>query len=120
MPLLEPLVSSDFVITDVFEFATLIKERADSCNKNLMSVDIDSLSTNVPVLETINIILDRLFPINKSTVYGMNKVKIESLLKRAVTDSYFTFNDQLYRQIVGVAMGSPFWANFCHYFYECS
>ena len=73
----------------------------------MVSVDFDSLFTNVPVLETINIILDRLFPTNKSTVHGMNKDKFESLLKLAMTDSYFTFNDQLHRQIDGVAMGSP-------------
>ena len=42
------------------------------------------------------------------------KKKFESLLKLAVTDSYFTFNVQLYRQIDGVAMGSslgPIYAN---------
>ena len=70
-------------------------------------MDIDSLFTYVPIWETINIILNRLFPTNKSTIHGMSKDKFESLLKLAVTDSYFTFTDQLCRQIDGVAMGSP-------------
>ena len=65
----------------------MIRERGDSCNTKLVSMDVNSLFTNMPVLETINIILDRLFPTNKSTIHGINKDKFESLLKLAVTDS---------------------------------
>ena len=104
---MEPLVSSDFIISDVFEFATTIRERTDVQFTRLVSVDVDSLFTNFPVLETIDIILNRLFPNKNSAVHGMDRSRFESLLKLAVTDSYFTFDEQLYRQIDGVAMGSP-------------
>ena len=95
----------------------MIRERVDSCNTKLVIVDVDNLFTNVPVLKTINIILDRIFPTNKSAIiHGMNKDNFESLLKLVVTDSYFTFNDQLYRQIDCVAMGSPFGPIFAYIF----
>ena len=46
----------------------------------------------------------------------MNPDKFESLLKLAVTDLYFTFNDQLYSQIDDVAMGSPLGPIFANIF----
>ena len=73
----------------------------------MISLDSESLSTNVPVSETIDIILNKLF-INASDMYhGFTRQDFHTLLKLAVEDSYFSFNDNLYCQIDGMAMGSP-------------
>ena len=70
------------------------------------SLDVDSLFTNIPLDETINICTESIF--NESdTVEGLNKSENKELLSLATKESYFIFNELLYKQIDGVAMGSP-------------
>ena len=69
------------------------------------SVDVDSLFTNIPLAETIDICTDTLFE-NMEKV-GLSKIEFKELLSLATKESYFIFNGQLYKQVDGVAMGSP-------------
>ena len=62
------------------------------------SLDVDSLFTNIPLEETINICTNLLY--NK-------KCEFKNLLSLATQESYFIFNDVLYKQKDGVAMRSP-------------
>ena len=62
------------------------------------SLDVDSLFTNMPLEETINICTNLLY--NK-------KCEFKNLLSPATQESYFIFNDVLYKQKDGVAMRSP-------------
>lgn len=62
--------------------------------------------TNIPLVETINIYIEecnrlQLIP------YNLTKKQFRNLLELAVKESIFIFNDQLFRQEDGVAMGSP-------------
>ena len=41
------------------------------------------------------------------TVEGLNKSEFKELLSLATKESYFMFNELLYKQIDGVGMGSP-------------
>ena len=70
------------------------------------SIDIDSLFTNIPLDETIDICINQLFE-NTDTVEGFTKSELKQLLSLATKESYFIFNGLLYKQIDGVAMGSP-------------
>ena len=70
------------------------------------SLDIDSLFTNIPLEETIEICTNNLFK-NKDIVHGLKKSEFKDLLSLATKESYFVFNNILYKQIDGVAMGSP-------------
>ena len=38
---------------------------------------------------------------------GLSKIEFKELLSLATKESYFIFNGQLYKQVDGVAMGSP-------------
>ena len=38
---------------------------------------------------------------------GLSKIEFKELLSLATKNSYFIFNRQLYKQVDGVAMGSP-------------
>ena len=69
------------------------------------SVDFDSLFTNIPLEETIDICTNTLFE-NMEKV-GLSKIEFKELLSLATKESYFIFNGQLYKQVDGVAMGSP-------------
>ena len=67
------------------------------------SLDVDSLFTNIPLKETINICTSLPY----SNVDVIPKSGFENLLSLATQESYFMFNDILYKQKDGVAMRSP-------------
>src|ERR1700755_2387832 len=74
----------------------------------MVSFDVSSLFTNVPLLETINIITNKVYN-SPSTLplLTVNKETFKELLTLASSDSFFLFNETIYQQIDGVAMGSP-------------
>ena len=70
------------------------------------SLDVDSLFTNIPLEETINICCETLF--KETDIYeGYSKSEFKNLLSLASKKSYFFFHEVLYKQKDGVAMGSP-------------
>ena len=72
----------------------------------MASFDVVSLFTNVPLDETIDVIVDTLFP-DDQLICGLDKCNFRKLLNLATKDIVFYFNDIIYKQIEGVAMGSP-------------
>ena len=70
------------------------------------SLDVGSLFTNMPLEETIEICINELFK-ESETVQGLSKTEFKELLSLATKDSHFIFDGTLYKQIDGVAMGSP-------------
>ena len=67
---------------------------------------MQSLITNVPLDETINICADLFFH-EKKKVKGMLNRHFKQLLTLSVNSSCFLFVDVYYKQFDGVAMGSP-------------
>ena len=72
----------------------------------LVSFDISSLFTNVPVRETVNIALNSVFNENEM-VNGIDKKLFKKLLELCVQDNRFIFNEEHMQQHEGFAMGSP-------------
>ena len=72
----------------------------------MSSLHVDSLFTNIPLEETINICIKSIYNQNNSAEV-LNKSKFKELLSLATKESYFIFNEFLYKQIEDVAMGSP-------------
>ena len=64
------------------------------------------LFPNIPLEETINICINLIYD-NVDVIEGINKFEFKNLLSLATQESYFLFNDVLYKQKDGVAMGSP-------------
>ena len=88
----------------------------------MASFDVTSLFSNIPVDETIEIISNQLFA-NCMFFEGFDRSQFTKLLSLAVKNCYFTFNDHIYQQIDGAAMGSPlcpFFANIFMFFHEKS
>ena len=61
------------------------------------SLDVDSLFTNVPLEETINICTNLIYD-NVDVIEGINKFEFKNLLSLATQESYLLFNDVLYKQ----------------------
>ena len=104
VPMLSSLTINEFTVKDSFSFAKEIVEQ-DS-NFYMGSLDMDSLFTNILLEETINICTESIYDQNDSTE-GLNKSEFKELLSLATKESYYTFNEIFYKQIDGVAMGSP-------------
>ena len=106
IPILKSLTLNDFTILDTFSFVQTILNVPDADNYIMASFDVTSLFTNVPLNETINIILDSLYA-NTTENNGLNRSQFKHLLEMATKNIMFYFNGKLYKQIEGVAMGSP-------------
>ena len=97
-------------IKAIFEFCEDIEqfssendiERTFTC-----SFDIVSLFTNVPLQETINIVLDALYRDPDIPTPSQPEDLIRLMLVKATSDVEFSFNGVMYRQVDGIAMGSP-------------
>jgi hypothetical protein len=69
----------------------------------MVSFDVESLFTNIPTTETINIILDRAFPNSETLKFeGMKRETLKKLLIICTQESHFQFNGRCYEQIDGV------------------
>ncbi|PFX11771.1 Tetratricopeptide repeat protein 28, partial [Stylophora pistillata] len=107
---LKPLSVNRYTITDIFQFADEIKKMRFSECDILISYDVSSLFTNVPLEETINILANKAFTENWFNVtYNMNisRDDLVALLTAATKHQLFQFNGRLCEQIDGVAMRSP-------------
>ena len=115
---LSSITFNEFTVKDYFVFT---EEIVHQDGKLFMgSLDVDSLFNNIPLKETINICTNLLYN-NVDVIEGMNKSEFDKLLSLATQESYFMFNDILYKQKNGVAMGSPLgptMANVLLSFYE--
>ena len=104
VPKLSSVTFNEFTVKDSFAFAEEIVHQ-DS-NLFMGRLDVDSLFTNIPLEETINICTNLVYN-NEDVIEGINKSEFKNLLSLATQESYFIFNHVLYKQKDGVAMGSP-------------
>ena len=97
------MISNDNFCKDSFSFDSQIKNASISL-KFLVSYDVTSLFTNIPLQETIDIAINVILNPNPNlniTKKGLKKFSF--LLHRRL----IFFNSKFYNQIDGVAMGSP-------------
>ena len=83
----------------------------------MVSFDVTSLFTNVPLRFTLDYILDRMYPVCSKTCDKLARAKkcsncrkrkdLDTLLKAATSDTHFLFDSKIYKQHNGVAMGAP-------------
>lgn len=110
-PLVIPLTTNEFTVSNSSSFVREILALKLPKEYILTSYDVESLFTNVPLDETLDIILENYEP---SDFYDISKELIRRLFKFATSESCFLFNSKLYNQVDGVTMGSslgPIFAN---------
>ena len=103
LPLLTPFTTNEYTVSNSKEFVDELLNVNLPKDFVMASFDIDSLFTNVPLLETIRIILDK---VNEGEFYGLTKNILGDLLKFATSESLFLFDNVMYNQIDGISMGS--------------
>ena len=81
------------------------------------NLDVDSLFTNIPLDETIDICVNQFFE-KTDTVQGFTNSELKQLLSLATKEYYFIFNGLPYKQIDGVAMGSPLGPSLANAFFS--
>ena len=105
---LKPLVEdNEYIIKNTQDFATIISEQpALDPTEEYVSYDVESLFTNVPVMETINYILDEIY--EKDRLPQLCKRPLfKKLLIQLTCDGIFMFDDKFYKQKEGCTMGGP-------------
>ena len=103
--LLAPLSKSEFTINNTKEFVKYIQKQKVPDGYTMVSSDVASLFTNVPLEETIEIILKRIY-INKEITTDIPRQEMKELFILCTKNVHFTFNNETYIQVDGVAMGS--------------
>ena len=73
----------------------------------MCSFDVESLYTNVPVEEAIETTLNYIYKPTKLVNVPFDKEQMRLLLNLSVRDAPFRFQNKIYKQIDGVAMGNP-------------
>ena len=112
---------SEYCIKDSFSFVDVLRGvnthstfPAPSSPTVMVSYDVSSLFTNVPVFETIDIIIRAVE--EQPHLCGISPSLLRELLTLCTTNVQFRFNDVFWRQIDGVAMGSPLSCLFANVF----
>ena len=118
VPLLASLTSNEYTIKDSFSFA---EELLSFDSYFVMaSFDVESLFTNIPLKETIDLGVDILFH-DRTNIDGITKDYFHDLLTICMSESLVLFDGEYYTQIDGVVMDSPLgptFANIFLFFYE--
>ena len=121
VPILNPITRNEYTVSDSFSFAKEITD-FNATDKVMASFDVKSLFTQIPLKETIDICVEESFknladhngevlePLRcsyRNNDSFFNPQHFKKLLELATLDMHFFFNGTLYKQIDGVAMGSP-------------
>ena len=103
--LLSLLVLNDYSCKDTFSFVSQIKN-VNISGKFLVSYDVTSLFTNIPLQETIDMAINLI--VNHNPNLNITKKELKKLFLFATSQIRFLFNCKFCNQIDGVAMRSPF------------
>ena len=109
--LLKPVVQyyGTRCVKDSFAFSDAIKTEKLSPDGYMCSFDVVSLFTNVPLQEVINICADALYRNDEIDIEltTLSEESFKELILLATSGVEFSFNNMMYVQTDGVAMGSP-------------
>ena len=102
---LKPLSVNEHTVSDSFGFVDHLQSIQVDDHSILVSYDVSSLFTSVPVDETIEILV-RTIGLTKNSLH-ITKADLVELLNLATKNQLFQSEGNLYEQVDGVAMGSP-------------
>ncbi|XP_068756955.1 uncharacterized protein [Montipora capricornis] len=107
--ILSPLQNSNgFSVPNSAKFAEEISNVDIQDDEVMLSFDVVSLFTAIPVDKACDYISNKLLKDNSlPSRTSLDSNEIISLLKFILSNNYFIYDDKIYKQIHGCAMGSP-------------
>ena len=115
VPHLQSYEKNNYSLSNSYEFFNDVKDLNINNESFLVSLDVVSLYTNVPVSEVIDVTTNLVYD-NDGTFRSMDRQLFRQFLNLAVGDSYFVFNELYYKQKDGLAMGCPLSATLANIF----
>ena len=103
--LIKPHIPDRFLLHSIEHFTDSLKDIPYSRKDNVVSFDVISLFTNIPLPETVEIISNYLYEKNQNIMPVERKVFRKLMF--IATQGIFMFNEKLYKQINGATMGNP-------------
>ncbi|CAF4731422.1 unnamed protein product, partial [Rotaria sp. Silwood1] len=111
--IIKPIRDSPYSLKNTNDFLKFIQQNSHLSNNNRMiSFDIQSLFTNIPVRETIEIICNKLYCTVPKLRPFIPEDYFRKLLEFTTTGTHFLFNNKYYEQCDGILMGTPLAAIF--------
>lgn len=107
---LKLLSCNQYMVTDTFEFVNQVQSLQINGSDILVSYDLSSLFTNVPLDEIIQMLAEKAFNddwFSKTHKLNQSRDQLIKLLHAATKKQLFQFNGNLYEQTDGVVIGSP-------------
>ena len=102
--LVKTVMPSEHSWADTFTFLNELNKN-EMKGKFMVSFDVCSLFTNIPLNETIDLAVDLIFEKHKSL--KATRGKLRELFEFSTSKTNFIFQGVIYDQIDGIAMGSP-------------
>ena len=102
--LLTPFIPTAYCRKDSFTFVKDIQE-VSTQDSFMVSYDVCSLFTNIPLSETIHIAVKLILENKKDLKFSENE--LTKLFRFATAQTHFYFDGKIFDQVDGVAMGSP-------------
>ena len=104
--LLSPLSRSEYTVNSTKEFINRINNETVPNAYKIISFDVSSLFTMVPLDYTIDWTLKQIYDNNKIET-KISRKDMENLLLLCTKNIHFTFGNNIYQQKDGVVMGYP-------------
>ena len=96
--LLRPLTKSEYSIDSTKDFIDRIRQKGIPQGYEMVSFDVVSLFTSVPLDYTINLILDKIYR-EKLVKTKLKRGEMKKLLETCTKEMHFSFNGEIYRQL---------------------
>ena len=105
--IIRPYIDTRHMINSGDELLIDLQGRKIESNQKLVSLDVTSLFTNVPVMTTINLILEKMYRGVTLPPPKIPESTMKQLLQICTTETPFSFKNETFIQTDGVSMGSP-------------
>ena len=100
--IISPFIDQSYMLKSADEFLLALENLRITSNQMVVSLDVDSLFSNVPVEPTIDIIINKAYNHSSLPPPVLQREDLRQLLKICTQQTPFKFNNQTYLQTDGV------------------
>ena len=112
---IQPNIPISYSVSSTSQFLDTLKHYVFSPSDKIISFDVVSLFTNVPLSETIDLICEKVYSPSSLKTPPFKKLFFKRMLKLAC-EGIFMYRNKFYKQSDGVAMGSPLGPSLANFF----